>query len=399
MRILTMAIAALSMIVVITPAGVARADGLRGPKPQSAADRYVPNPPVKVENWIEGLDTPWSLVFLPSGRALVSERNGRIRLIVNGKMRPNPYARLDGVASGSSGVMDFLVRLVVGGESGLMGLAMHPKFPASPYIYAMHTYRGEGGVMNRAIRLRHEGETARMDKVIIDKIPGARNHDGGRLGFGPDGMLYITTGEIFEAELAADLKSLGGKILRLNPDGGIPADNPFPGSPVYSFGHRNPQGLVWHRSTGDLFASEHGPSGEFGFGAYDEVNVIKPGLNYGWPRVTGAPGDRRYRDPIAAWPKVTTPPAGMTFWRGHLFVATLGSEALLRLGVARSTTTWRVTSVERWFITKSGQARFGRMRDAVVGPDGALYVLTSNRDGRGDPRDGDDKILRITPRK
>ena len=152
----------------------------------------------------------------------MSERDGRIRLIVNGKLRSKPYARLDGVASGSSGVIDFFVRLVVGGESGLMGLAVHPEFPRQPYIYAMLTYRGEGGVKNRVIRLRHEGETARLDKVIIDNIPGARNHDGGRLGFGPDGMLYITTGEIFEAELAADLKSLGGKILRLDPDGKSP---------------------------------------------------------------------------------------------------------------------------------------------------------------------------------
>ena len=377
----------------------ARADGLRGPKPQAVADRYVPNPPVRVENWVQGLDTPWSLVFLPDGRALVSERVGRIRLIVNGKLRTEPYARLDGVASGSSGVVDFFVRLVVGGESGLMGLAVHPGFPKVPYVYAMHTYRGNGDVKNRVIRLRHEGDTARPDKVIIDNIPGARNHDGGRLGFGPDGMLYVTTGEIFEAELAADLNSLGGKILRLTPDGGIPKDNPFPGSPVYSYGHRNPQGLAWHPGTGNLFASEHGPSGEFGFGAYDEINVIEPGLNYGWPRVTGAPGDKRYRDPIAAWPRVTTPPAGMSFWRGHLFVATLGSEALLRLGVARKPGAWRVTSVERWFVTRRDQALYGRMRDAVVGPDGALYVLTSNRDGRGDPRPGDDKILRITPKK
>ena len=186
--------------------------------------------------------------------------------------------------------------------------------------------------------------------------------------------------------------------MRLEPDGKIPGDNPFPGSPVYSYGHRNPQGLAWHPRTGELFASEHGPSGEFGFGAYDEVNVIKPGRNYGWPRVTGAPGDRRYIDPIAAWPNVTTPPTGMAFWRDGLFVATLGSEALLRLGVQEREGKWRVTSVERWFMARSGEARFGRLRDAVVGPDGALYVLTSNRDGRGDPRDGDDRILRIRPR-
>lgn len=397
--------AAATLVMIL--AATAQADAVPGPKPQSTADRYVPNPAVRVESWVEGLDTPWSLVFLPAGRALVSERQGRIRLIVNGKLRPEPYARLDRVARGNGGVVDFIVRLVAGGEAGLMGLAVHPKFPERPYIYAMHTYRGEGGVKNRVVRLRHEGETARMDRVIVDNIPGARNHDGGRLGFGPDGMLYIATGETFRAELAADLKSLGGKILRVSPDGGLPGDNPFPGSPVYSYGHRNPQGLAWHPGTGELFASEHGPSGEFGFGAYDEVNVIKPGLDYGWPRVTGAPGDRRYRDPIAAWPEVTTPPAGMTFWRDALFIATLGSETLLRLGLARRRGNgmarkggkWRVTSVERWFMARSGGSRFGRLRDAVVGPDGALYVLTSNRDGRGNPRDGDDRILRITPRK
>lgn len=389
-------VAFLAFALVVASVEAARAEQVRGPKPQTVEDRYVPEPPAQVETWIEGLEAAWSLVFLPDGRALVSERPGRIRLIEDGQLRQEPYAMLE-TTRGGDGLADFLVGLVSGGEAGLMGLALHPKFPSEPYVYAMHTYRGTEGVRNRVIRLVHKGVRAVPDRVILDGIPGARNHNGGRIAFGPDGRLYVATGEIFQAEMAQDRDALGGKILRLEPDGGIPADNPFPGSPVYSYGHRNPQGLAWHPETGALFVSEHGPSGEFGARAHDEINVIEPGANYGWPRVIGAPGHARYRDPIAVWPEVATPPGGIAFWQGSLFVATLRSEALLRLGLARDGESWRVTEVERWFAEGPSSGRFGRLRDAVAGPDGALYVLTSNRDGRGRVRAGDDRILRILP--
>ncbi len=356
-----------------------------GQKPQTVEDVYIPDPPnIKVEIWIDNLEIPWSLVFLPDGRALVSERPGRIRLIENGKLLPEPYMKID-------------VKHI--GEGGLMGLAVHPDFPQKPYIYAMYTYETKDGkIFNRVIRIKDNGKNGVFDKVIIDSILGARFHNGGRIKFGPDKMLYITTGEIFKGDLAQDLNSLNGKILRLTPDGEIPKDNSFPNSPIYSYGHRNPQGLAWHPETDDLFESEHGPSGEYGRFGHDEINVIVKGGNYGWPNVIGAPGEKNYIDPIVVW-KDATPPSGMTFYRGDLFVATLRSEALIRIKVQRSGKSYRVERIERWFAFDNRRGKFGRPRDVVEGPDGNLYILTSNRDGRGSPQPGDDKIYKIIFKK
>ncbi|WP_234697209.1 PQQ-dependent sugar dehydrogenase [Candidatus Chrysopegis kryptomonas] len=355
-----------------------------GQKPQEVEDVYFPDGDnVQVSVWIDNLEIPWSLVFLPDGRALVSERPGRIRLIENGKLSPEPY-------------MTIPVKHI--GEGGLMGLAVHPDFPQKPYIYAMYTYETDGKIFNRVIRIKDNGKNGTFDKVIIDSILGARFHNGGRIKFGPDKMLYITTGEIFKGDLAQNLNSLNGKILRLTPDGEIPLDNPFPNSPVYSYGHRNPQGLAWHPETGDLFESEHGPSGEYGRFGHDEINVIVKGGNYGWPKIIGAGGQPGYIDPIVVW-KDATPPSGMTFYKGDLFVATLRSEALIRIKVQKSGKSYKVTRIERWFAFDNRRGKFGRLRDVVVGPDGNLYVLTSNRDGRGNPQPGDDKIYKIVFKK
>lgn len=261
----------------------------------------------------------------------------------------------------------------------------------------MHTYKKDGKYYNRVIRLKDYGNQGIIEKVIIDKIPGGRFHNGGRIAFGPDGMLYITTGETFNAELAQDIKSLGGKILRLTPDGDIPSDNPFKGSPVYSYGHRNPQGIAWHPETKDLFSSEHGPSGEFLRFGNDEINVIKKGGNYGWPEVIGKKHKIPFIAPLLVWEK-TTPPSGITFYKGDLFVATLRSEALLRIKLRIINGRYEVTRVERWFADKYDRGRLGRLRDVVVGPDGYLYILTNNRDGRGNPRPGDDRIYRVIPK-
>ncbi len=345
---------------------------------------------VRAEVWIEGLEIPWSLVFTGDGRALVSERPGRIRLIKGGKLLPVPYAEID---------------VAHGGEGGLMGLALHPNFPTQPYVYAMYTYQRDGQLFNRIVRFKDQKDKGIYDKVILDGIPGGRNHDGGRIGFGPDGLLYITTGETFKAELAQDLTSLGGKILRVNPEGEIPADNPFPGSPIFSYGHRNPQGLSWHPETNDLFESEHGPSGEYLLFANDEINMIVKGGNYGWPKVVGAPGRRPYIDPLIVWKK-TTPPSGITFYSGKLlshlkndlFVATLKSQALVRIKLKREEKKYFVHDIERWFAREDGEGTYGRLRDVVQGPEGVLFFLTNNRDGRGRPKPGDDKIYRILPK-
>jgi quinoprotein glucose dehydrogenase len=216
-------------------------------------------------------------------------------------------------------------------------------------------------------------------------------------------MLYVTTGENFISALAQDLSSLAGKVLRVTPEGNIPADNPFIDSPVYSYGHRNPQGIAWQPDTGRLFESEHGPSGEFGRFAHDEINIITKGGNYGWPHVIGSLGKEPYIDPIIVW-KETTPPGGITFYkgnllghlRGDLFVATLRSRALVRIKFDADT---RIQKIERWFAQDFKSGRYGRLRDVVSGPDGALYFTSSNRDGRGNPASDDDKIYRIVPKK
>jgi quinoprotein glucose dehydrogenase len=286
-----------------------------------------------------------------------------------------------------------------------MGLALHPEFSSKPYVYTMYTYRRGGHLFNRVVRFKDAGDKGIFDSVVIDRIPGGRLHNGGRIAFGPDGLLYITTGETFRGELAQDLRSLGGKILRINPEGGIPEDNPFNGSPIYSYGHRNPQGLSWHPETKDLFESEHGPSKESLLFANDEINVIVKGGNYGWPEVVGAPGAKAYIDPLIVW-KRTTPPSGITFYRGELlshlkndlFVATLRSQALIRIKWRREDNTYQVMQIERWFASDDREGKYGRLRDVVAGPEGKLYVLTSNRDGRGKPRPGDDKIYRIVPK-
>jgi glucose/arabinose dehydrogenase len=329
----------------------------------------------QVAPYARGLEVPWAIAFAPDGRAFVTERPGRIRLLRDGRLDPNPVATLS---------------VAHVGEGGLMGLALHPEFPRQPFVYVYYTYE-QNGLRNRVERLREQDGRLVRDRVILDDIPGARIHDGGRILFGPDGMLYVGTGDAAERALAQDRQSLAGKILRLTPDGGVPPDNPFPGSPVYSLGHRNVQGLAWHPRTRRLYASEHGPSGELGR-AHDEVNLIRPGANYGWPEVlcgTPRPG---FVDALACSGDETWAPAGATFvtqgaWRGRLLVANLrGSH--LRVFILNEDG----TGVERQERMLEG---FGRLRDVVAGPDGALYVLTSNRDGRGRPAADDDRILRV----
>lgn len=356
-----------------------------GGTPQATEDEYrSATARWRVEPWIEGLEIPWSMVFLPDGRALVSERPGRIRLIEDGRLSATPYASVEAfnVLSG-----------------GLMGLALHPRFPAAPYVYAMVTYRDGLRTGNRIIRLRHAGNRGHIDRIVYDGLAGGPFHNGGRIAFGPDGMLYVTIGDTLRGWRAQHLEHLVGKVLRLTPEGGIPADNAFPGSPVYTYGHRNPQGIAWHPRRAAAFVSEHGPSYEPGFGAYDEINVLHAGGNYGWPKAVGAPGLPEYRDPVVAWTDHPVPPSGITFHGEDLYVATLGSQALIRIVLAYDDTGWRATRIIRYFNsgpTTSGE--LGRLRDVVSGPDGALYLLTNNTDPKGTPRPGDDHVYRLTRR-
>ena len=331
-----------------------------------------------VETVVEGLEVPWDLAFTPDGRILITERPGRIRVVKDGVLQEAPYATLD---------------VFHRSEAGLMGLALHPDFASNGYLYVCYTY-GEGRrTFNRIARLTDRGDRAGDHHVILDLIPGATRHDGCRIRFGPDGYLYATTGDATDPGLSQDLDSLAGKVLRLAADGSVPPDNPFPGSLVYTWGHRNPQGLDWHPVTGDPFITEHGPATD------DEVNILLPGQNYGWPEVTGAAGDSRYVDAtLSLTPTVAI--AGAAFvtgtrlpdaWRGSLVFAALKSAHLQRVTLGppdyRS-----VVSRQTLF-----QGQFGRLRAVVMGPDGYLYFTTSNRDGRGSPREGDDRLLRLGP--
>lgn len=354
-----------------------------GDVPQDIAEDFVYEPDgITVESWVEELEIPWQLIFMPeSERALVTERPGRIRLIENGELNENNYLNVDAEHIG---------------EGGLMGMDHHPNFSEEPYIYFMYTYENEEGELyNRVSRVKDRGNYGEEEEVILDHIPAGRTHNGGRIRFGPDDKLYVTTGDVWERWLAQDLNSLAGKILRLNPDGSIPEDNPFADSYVYSLGHRNPQGLAWN-DRGQLFISDHGPSGEEGLQAKDMVKVIQSGGNYGWPERIGYFGDGEYYDPLVFWPDEAVPPSGAEFIDDNLFIATLRSRALVKISLdIDQNEKYKVKNIDRWFAEGHYSGRFGRLRDVNLGPDNALYVLTSNRDGRGSPLPGDDKIYRI----
>ena len=237
------------------------------------ASSNAASPDLSIETFVRGLNTPWALDFASDGRIFISERPGRIRIVEQGQLRPEPWMMLEVAAVG---------------EAGLLGLAVDPQFSQNRFLYVAYSYRvGAFSLRNRLVRLREDVKgKGVLDKVLIDDVAGASNHDGGRVKFGPDGKLYWTVGDAQTTRYAQNVKSWNGKILRLNSDGTIAADNPFPNSYVYSLGHRNPQGLAWQPGTGRLYATEHGPSGFQGC-CRDEVNYIEPGKNYGWPEIRG----------------------------------------------------------------------------------------------------------------
>ncbi|GAA3967626.1 PQQ-dependent sugar dehydrogenase [Gordonia caeni] len=323
----------------------------------SAATAPSPGAPAEPTVITTALEAPWSIVFYGE-TPLVSERDsGRIvELDASGAQRE--VARLDGVQAG--------------GEGGLLGLAVH-----EDHVYAYYTGDGE----NRIERFAIEGEPGALrlssPETVLDGIPAAHVHNGGRLAFGPDGMLYATTGDANDPELAQERDSLGGKILRMSPDGEVPQDNPFPGQLTYSFGHRNPQGLTW-APDGTMYAAE------FGQNTWDELNEITAGGNYGWPQAEGAAGRTGLIDPVQQWGTSEASPSGITVFGDQLVIANLRGQRLRAVPLAD-------TAESAEYL--DGEA--GRLRDVAVAPDGSLWVLTNNTDGRGDPSDGDDKILRL----
>ena len=337
----------------------------------TASVTILPDTPV-VSVVAEGLDTPWAMAFLPRGGALITERKGTVRLITAaGELLTSPIGQI-------------IVREV--GESGLHGIALHPDFNENSLVYLYYTYEESGSnSLNRVARFTFDGARLSNEEIIVDKIPGAPNHDGGRIKFGPDKLLYITTGDAQEPSLAQDKNSLAGKVLRVT-EGGTPAPgNPF-GNRVYSLGHRNPQGIVWDNN-GTLWETEHGPSGaESG---NDEFNKIEPGKNYGWPDIRGRETKAGMVVPILESGRSDTwAPAALAYINGKFYFAGLRGSALYEVS--------EVTSANPKFrVLFKGE--YGRLREVIAGPDGMLYVTTSNRDGRGIPKVGDDKVLRINP--
>ena len=356
-----------------------------GPTPYAAGDA-APPVPLRVETLASGLDTPWDLAWGPDGAIWVTERPGRISRVDPSTGEVNEVGRID---------------VVEVSESGLMGMAFHPDFEREPYVYFAHSYGTRSSVRNRLVRMRFDGDRLGDPDVLLNDIPGARNHDGSRLTIGPDGFLYMTTGDAGRRGLAQDLESLAGKILRLRLDGRPAPGNPF-GSLIYSYGHRNPQGLAFHPTTGILYSAEHGP------GDNDEVNRIRIGGNYGWPAVHGfCDGetsaeedfcrDHDVQEAMSAW----TPTVGLSGlavyesdlipgWKGSLLVTSLRGSTLFRLTL--SADGGRVTTREALFARE-----YGRLRDVLVGPGGEVYLATSNHDGRGRPASDDDRILKISP--
>ena len=338
------------------------------------------HPGVRTETVAENLSVPWSIGWTPDGTALFTERGGNLSMIQNGIPAPGPLLSLN----------------VSGGEGGLLGVAVDPDFAKNSYVYLYYSTAGaDHAFTNKVVRYLFADGTVTEDAILVDGIPGARYHDGGRIQFGPDGYLYVTTGDAGVPALAQDLGSLAGKILRMDRDGGVPADNPFANSTVWSAGHRNSQGIDWDER-GNLVATEHGPSGGQYGRAHDEINVIVPGANYGWPAIVGGGYADGMRAPILHTGTDTWAPSGAEFydggmipgWAGKYFVATLRGAHLHMVDL--DLPNGMVVSHEPLF-----QGEFGRLRDVQTGPDGYLYLLTSNRDGRGTPVPGDDRILRV----
>ncbi len=349
-------------------------------------------PKFKVETVATNLEVVWSIVFAPDGRAFFTERPGRVRVIENGKLRVQPFFIVPDIEQS--------------GESGLMGMVLHPNFAENRFVYLAYAYRDANKDQAvRVARYRETGETLTDAKTIIEAIPAARYHAGTRLRFGPDGKLYITTGDATKQSRAQKLDSINGKTLRLDDDGSIPADNPFINQKdarpeIWSFGHRNAQGMDFHPETGTMFQTEHGPSIIDGVSLFkrrggDEVNIVERGKNYGWAKISHNMTREGMETPIVEYSPAVAPASGM-FYRGSLFpefknnffFGALKGEMIIRLVLDGK----KIVSQDKLL-----EKQYGRIREVAESPDGSIYFSTSNRDGRGDAKQEDDRILRIVP--
>jgi len=319
-----------------------------------------------IEIVAENLSIPWDIAFLPDDTMLVTERSGRVIHI--GTNTTIPIEDVEHV-----------------GEGGLLGIALHPDFASNRFVYLYHTVQNGGELTNRVVRYRYEDGTLSSAQNIITDLPGAPYHDGGRIAFGPQRHLWVTVGDATDADEAQNAENHNGTILRLNEDGSFPDDNPYPKG-VYSYGHRNPQGLAWD-DRGRLWSTEHGRSGVRS--GMDELNLIETGGNYGWPEIEGDETRENMIAPKAhSGSDVTWAPASATWWDGSIFFGGLRGEALCEAVIEGDDIVEIRTHV-------SGQ--FGRIRTVKQGPDGYFYITTSNRDGRGDSVSTDDRIIKVDP--
>jgi glucose/arabinose dehydrogenase len=345
----------LSMILLISGCSLFEKENLQ-PKDHEEDEAIVLQPEIEVV--ADTLSVPWSINKV-NETFYVSERTGSIVKIDNGKMERQQ--------------VELEKPLAKAAEAGLLGFALDPGFPSNQKAFAYYTYENGQGQFNRVVVLQLGGNQWKEERILLDRIPSAAYHHGGRLKIGRDGKLYITTGDATTPELSQDKTSLNGKILRMNLDGSIPGDNPFGNSYVYSYGHRNPQGLVWMGDT--LYASEHGQS------AHDEVNLIKPGANYGWPVIQGNEEKTGMETPLFQSGNETWAPSGMAIHDGRLYAATLRGNAIREFDIVKNTTSAVITGL-------------GRIRDVYV--DGEyLYFVSNNTDGRGNPDEKDDKLYRV----
>jgi glucose/arabinose dehydrogenase len=370
-----------------TPTAPRSASASQTASPTPTASPRIGPAVASVAVLLTGLEIPWAVDLAPDGRLFITERTGRVRIAkLEGQtatLQPDPWVKVNARANPDT-------------ERGLLGLALDPDFATNHYVYLYYSYTAVGNTTaNRVVRMRDDNGVGVDETILLDAIPGSNNHDGGRLKFGPDGKLYVTTGDGEVQDRAQNTASPNGKILRLNKDGSVPSDDPFPNG-VWSYGHRNVQGIAFHPDTGALYETEHGPSGLFPACCNDEVNLIQRGGNYGWPIVTGQPRDPRFVDPLVTSGRADTwAPSGATFLthtgplRGSFVFAALRGQHLDRIVFGPD---GRSIAFQERLL----ENQYGRLRDVFELPSGQLLVLTSNRDGRGRPTRDDDRVLLVS---